>query len=449
MKKLSVIIPAHNGALYIGQAIQSVLAQTYPHLEIWAIDNGSKDNTKEIIRSFPMVNYVHSEVADTAAARNEGLKRAKGEWIAFLDQDDIWEPTKLQKQLDYLANHPSLSGAICQQKMVLQEGHTKPHWLKKEFLETIQSAYLPSALLVKRSVMEKMNFFDTAFSLTSDVAWFLKAKHSGIEIGLLEEPLLIRRIHSDNASNRCSQIQKEILSAIQLSLAERRKKISIIMPVFNGEKYLREAVESALLQDYPQKEIIVVNDGSTDSTQTIIDSFGSSVRPLYQSNGGLGSARNTGIKASTGQYLAFLDHDDLWEKNKLSLQMAKMDATDPLVFSYVKQFLCPTLSTEEKTKLNVNEEILPSHFAGNLLLSKKRFLEIGYFFEKKTVGEFVDWYLRALEAKVPMVMLPELTLRRRIHGSNMGRQKELYERAEYLKILKNSLDRRRSHATSP
>lgn len=446
---ISVIIPAHNGALYLAEAIRSVLNQTYPHVELWVVDNGSKDKTAEIARLFAEVHYIYLEVASTAIARNEGILRSRGSLLAFLDQDDIWTPDKLEKQWAHLQKTPGINAVVCLQRMVLEKGHTKPHWLKKEFLERAESAYLPSALLVKKTALKQTHFFDPTFSLTSDVAWFFKAKHQGIQVDLLPEVLLTRRIHSDNASNRYAQIQKEILSVVRASLQERRTKVSVIIAVWNGENYLREAIESALAQDYANKEIIAVDDGSTDKTQEILESFGASIRVIHQPNQGLGAARNTGIRAATGTYLSFLDHDDIWERSKLSLQMARIDETDPLVFSYVKQFICPSLSPEERKRLHVNEEGLPANFAGNLLLSKKRFLEVGPFFEKKTVGEFVDWYARAVEANVPIVTLPEITLYRRVHSHNMGRRRDSYDRSEYLKILKNSLDRRRAHATAP
>lgn len=447
---ISIIIPAHNGAAYLAEAIQSVFNQTYRPLEIVVVDNGSRDQTAQIAQSFPSVRYFYLEQSDTALARNHGIAQAQGSFIAFLDQDDRWMPDKLIKQFLFLEANPTVDAVVCYQKMTLEPNHQKPHWLKKEFLETDQPAYLPSALLVKRSRLEQTRFFDPTYSLSSDVAWFFKAKHTGIQVTLLPETLLIRRIHNDNASHRCTQIQKEILSIIRSSLKERRAKISIIIPVWNGEKYLAEAIESALAQDYPNKEILVINDGSSDSTQSVIDRFLPHILPIYQSNQGLGAARNTGIRASTGEYLAFLDHDDFWEETKLSAQMREINADDPLVFGHVKQFICPSLNEEQRSQLSVNEEILPCFFAGALLVSKKRFLQIGPFFEKKIVGEFVDWYARAIEAKVPMVMLPQLTLHRRVHTHNMGRQKEIYSRLEYLKILKNSLDRRRtSNATTP
>jgi glycosyltransferase involved in cell wall biosynthesis len=446
---ISVIIPVHNGALYLTEAIQSVLNQTYDSFEIIVVDDASQDQSAQIARSFPSVRYIYSTHANTALARNEGVLHAQGSYLAFLDQDDVWYPDKLQCQWDFLHKRPEVDAVVCHQKMVLQKGFEKPHWLKEKFLDTAQPAYLPSALLVKREIFEKMQAFDSAYSITSDVDWFFRAKHSGIQVEMLDQVLLKRRIHGENASNFCKQIHKEILSILRKSLHERRAKVSVILPVYNGEKYLKQAIESVLKQDYPNKELIVVDDGSTDSTYEIILHFGSKIRSIRQPNRGLGAARNKGISIATGEYFAFLDHDDLWEPSKLTCQMQKVSTEDPLIFGHVKQFICPSITEEEKQKLIVNEEILPAYFAGTLLVSKKRLLQIGPFFEKNTVGEFVDWYARALETKVPIIVLPELVLHRRIHQNNMGRQKDVYNRTEYLKILKESLDRRRSsHATT-
>lgn len=445
---ISIIIPTYNGSAYLAETIHSALKQTYPYFEILVVDNDSKDQTAQIAKSFKEVRYFHLKTPDITQARNYGVMQAKGLLIAFLDHDDIWTPDKLSKQQAFLEENPQVSAVVCKQHLFLEKNHPKPHWLKQEFLKTPQPAYLPSALLMKRSAIEQTNLFDPAFALTSDVAWFFQAKTNGIRVELIPEVLLHRRIHNNNTSHRYIQTQKEILSIVHRSIAERRKKVSVIIAVYNGEKYLKDAIENALAQDYPHKEIIVVNDGSTDSSQKIIDQFGSRIRSIFQKNQGLGSARNTGIRAATGSYFSFLDHDDLWGGKKLSSQIKEMDDTDPLVFSYVQQFVCPSLSSEEKEKLQINKEILPSYFAGNLLISKKRFFQVGFFFERNTVGEFIDWYARAIDAKVPMVMVPQLLLYRRIHNHNMGRQKTFYHRNEYLKILKKSLDRRRSHATS-
>lgn len=225
-----------------------------------------------------------------------------------------------------------------------------------------------------------------------------------------------------------------------------KHKISVVITVWNGANYLSEAIQSALDQDYLNKEIIVVNDGSTDETLEVISSFGEGIRVVNQENKGLGAARNAGVRVAAGDYYAFLDHDDVWPKYKLSEQMRVMMSheEDPLVFSYLQQFICPRLTETEKKELRVNESILPAYFASNLLISKKRFEQIGFFMQENKVGEFVEWYARALRLSLPMVMSETIGLLRRVHKNNMGRQHDRYKQSDYLKILKTHLTLKRS-----
>lgn len=222
---VSAIIPAYNGENYLKEAIESILSQTYANYEIWVINNGSTDRTEEICQSYPQVNYRYSDKADTALARNQGLALARGEYIAYLDQDDTWEREKLMKQVRFLEEGKEYGAVIGWQKMYLEKGHVKPHWLKQDFLDKPQIAYLPSALMVRKRTFSTTDFFDIRLPFASDIAWFLKAKHSGIKIGILNEVVVHRRIHSDNASNKCALVQKEILMALKYSLSERRTSI--------------------------------------------------------------------------------------------------------------------------------------------------------------------------------------------------------------------------------
>jgi glycosyltransferase involved in cell wall biosynthesis len=223
------------------------------------------------------------------------------------------------------------------------------------------------------------------------------------------------------------------------------KRISVIIPVWNGEKYVAEAVSSVLGQEYLNKEVIVVNDGSTDATLEKLRGFGDQIVILSQSNQGLGASRNAGIRAATGEYYAFLDHDDRWLPGKLTAQMEawRSSGDDPLVFSHVEQFICSTLSSEEKERVVPPQKILPGPIAGTLLMSKGRLEQIGPFLEhRQLLGEFIEWYLRALRQEIPTIMLQTVMLQRRIHQDNMGRR-DLSRRGDYLRILKAHLDRKR------
>ena len=97
--------------------------------------------------------------------------------------------------------------------------------------------------------------------------------------------------------------------------------ISVVIPAYNAGRFIRRTIDSVLAQTYTDYEIIVVDDGSTDNTAEIVKSYGSKVRYIYQQNAGDGAARNTGIYAAKGEWIAFLDHDDEWLPEKLRLQM--------------------------------------------------------------------------------------------------------------------------------
>lgn len=219
---VSVVIPTYNGEKHLSATLYSVFKQTYSNFEVIIVDNGSSDQTSTIAKRYENVRYQSFATQNTADARNRGVKLAKGKYIAFLDQDDLWETNKLELQVTFLEENPDFDAAICHQTTFLDPGTNKPHWLKREFLEGSQLSYNPSSLLVKKTLLDQ-NTFDLAFSLTSDVAWFFQAKHQGLKIGELKDILMHRRVHLNNGVHACSKLQKELLHVIKDSLKQRRK----------------------------------------------------------------------------------------------------------------------------------------------------------------------------------------------------------------------------------
>ena len=127
--------------------------------------------------------------------------------------------------------------------------------------------------------------------------------------------------------------------------------ISCIVPVYNGERYLGEAIESILKQSYRPTEIIIADDGSTDGTASIAARYGKQVRYLRQANAGTAAARNLGMRAAEGEFFAFLDADDVWPSDKLDRQMARFrDRSEPgFCIAHVQNFWIPELIEEEKS----------------------------------------------------------------------------------------------------
>ena len=221
--------------------------------------------------------------------------------------------------------------------------------------------------------------------------------------------------------------------------------VSVIMPVHNGERYLTEAVESVLAQSHTAVELIVVDDGSTDRSADIIRGFGPGVRYVFQGNAGQSAARNRGVQLARGPLLAFLDDDDYWSPGKLALQVAAL-ASDPsleAVFGHVRQFLSPDLPPEAAARVRYHAEIMPGQVPGAMLIRREAFERIGAFDPGLRVGEFVNWYARAVDLGLRTVLLPDVLLHRRLHDDNEG-IKQRAESVQYVRVLKATLDRRRA-----
>jgi glycosyltransferase involved in cell wall biosynthesis len=219
--------------------------------------------------------------------------------------------------------------------------------------------------------------------------------------------------------------------------------IATIIPAYNCERYLAEAIESVLAQDYRPLEIIVVDDGSTDGTAKVANNFAPTIQYCFQANGGIGSARNCGIGLARSDFIAFLDADDLWLQGKLEHQMRTMvdNPETEAVFGLAQQF-----QEASGSAINVGEP-MAGYLASTMLIRRESFDRVGPFRTDIRLGEFVDWYMRASEKSLRSRMLAEVVLRRRIHGANIGvRHRD--SSGDYARLLKDALDRRRGRRRS-
>jgi glycosyltransferase involved in cell wall biosynthesis len=223
-------------------------------------------------------------------------------------------------------------------------------------------------------------------------------------------------------------------------------RISTIMPAHNSERYIAQALESVLSQSRPPDEIIVVDDGSTDGTLDALRPFSTEARIARQENRGIAHALNTGISLAIGDALAFLDCDDLWLPEKLSLQSAALSAEQDLeaVFGYVRQFLSPELSDEVGGSYSMPDDPQRGITKNALLIWRRSFNRIGPFDEQYRLADFVDWYARAHVLGLRWRMLPEVLVFRRQHRENAGRQMRADQHQEILHALKRSIDMRRA-----
>lgn len=221
--------------------------------------------------------------------------------------------------------------------------------------------------------------------------------------------------------------------------------ISVIIPVFNGEKFLAETLRAIMAQTYSPMEIIVVNDGSTDSSANIARSF-EHVLLFNQENLGHGAARNSGIGLASGEFLAFCDADDLWTPTKLQLQ-AQMLQNNPHL-SFVLGRMEPRLEPGTGLPPGLNREYYASHppayIPSALLARKQAFEAVGLFDPKYKIGTDSDWFFRARDAGLEWAVLDEVILYRRIHEHNISHDISRTNK-ELLQLVRASLRRRKNN----
>jgi len=205
---VSVIIPTFNRAHLVGSAIQSVLGQTYQDFEIIVVDDGSTDNTREVVRAFtdPRVIYVPRPNGDLSAARNTGIRASRGEYIAFLDDDDLYLPNKLAVQVRFMDQNPEVGWTSGGYRMTDMQG--KPlreyrPWLNSPSLDV--RAWLlgypltcPTAVMIRREWLGRVGGFDEQNPQTGDTDLWLRLAYAGCHMAWVESVVCCYRMHEAN-----------------------------------------------------------------------------------------------------------------------------------------------------------------------------------------------------------------------------------------------------------
>lgn len=223
-------------------------------------------------------------------------------------------------------------------------------------------------------------------------------------------------------------------------------RVSVIVPVHNGERHLGEALASVFEQTVPPGEVVVVDDGSTDGSLEVAARF--PVRILRTEHRGASAARNSGITASTGPLVAFNDHDDLWQPDKLERQLAFLDAHPETgcVFCRIRAFMDPGI---ERPPWVLDEYLTGRGFVGfgpqSMLSRREVFDRIGGFATDLAIAEDADWVLRARDAGVRPAILDEPLVRHRLHASNVTGT-GVVAAAEVFRVLRRATARRRAAA---
>ncbi len=214
MDLISVIIPARNAEAYLHDAIESVLGQNWPNLEVLVVDNGSSDGTLAVARSFgPPVVCLTSERPGQPPTTNHGVRHAQGDWLAFVDADDLWAPGKLQRQFRAFEEEPGLDAVFCH--VVNFTG--RPPNSETEIGPGLP-APVPGTVLIRREAFLRVGYFDENYVLGSIMDWYMRAQDAGLRIRMLPAVLLYRRIHEDNLGKRQKNQQGDYVAIVKAAL---------------------------------------------------------------------------------------------------------------------------------------------------------------------------------------------------------------------------------------
>lgn len=226
MNTVTAIVPTYNRSSYLREALDSILAQTVLPQEIIVVDDGSTDDTAEILKSFPNTRYIYQKNQGPSSARNTGILEANGTWIAFLDSDDLWLPTKIQRQLEEAQKNPDLLVSytdelwIRNEKRVNQGKRHAKHdgWIFECCLPLCIIS--PSSVMIHRTVFEKVGLFDKSLPACEDYdLWLRISLHYPIRF--IPEPHIQKRGgHSDQLSRKFFGMDRFRIQALQKILQD-------------------------------------------------------------------------------------------------------------------------------------------------------------------------------------------------------------------------------------
>lgn len=216
--KISVVIPSYNSEKCIRETLESVLRQTLPPHEIIVVDDGSKDNTAAVVRSFgDRVRYLRQDNQGIAAARNTGVNSATGDWIALLDHDDLWLPTKLEKQSKVVTENPDLICVYTAFAYLHPDGSLEevPPFPAKDLWPALRyrTPILPSTAIVKRSALIAIGGFQKYIYCIDDWnMWFrLVVRYSSDSFMEISESLILYRLWENNESKNIMPMMEAVL----------------------------------------------------------------------------------------------------------------------------------------------------------------------------------------------------------------------------------------------
>ena len=419
--KISVIIPVYNPGKWLHECMRSVLDQSLRDIEIICIDDGSSDGSLGLLKEYALqderVKVFSQANSGAAVARNKGLSIASGEFVAFMDPDDLYSNLSVLEILYSKAIENSVDACGGCMMQFFPDGRRIEHYSGinsgYEFMtegiveySDYQFEYGYTRFIYRRKVIEEHNirfpellrFQDPPFFVAVMVAvkrfyalpvvvynyratdqskkvdWesndYCRARHyvQGMSMVLdiaesnglekLKRQEMDRFLRYGGKFLWTEGLADKIQDDIDLMINKYMPVVSVVVPIYNVEQFVGECLESLLVQKYRNLEIICINDGSTDNSLKIVESYRERFVEFCrfmiktQPNGGLSAARNAGMELATGKYIYFLDSDDRITSEAIAelVAISESNNLDQVIFS------CDVFITDENESLKCQAE---------------------------------------------------------------------------------------------
>lgn len=221
---VSVVIPVFNGDRFLDEAIASVRAQDHPSIEIIVSDDGSTDRSREVAEAAGADEIVGGPNRGPAAARNRGIEIARGDYIGFLDADDVMRPSKISRQLGYLLDEPSAGVVLTGFEPLIEEGVSPPLVVQMQMQQEQKSVLAAGSALARKEIFERIGRFNESYGLGEDTEWLWRVKQAGVAVGQISEPLFVRRLHGANLTYQDDGLRSGLLRAARDHLVRARSR---------------------------------------------------------------------------------------------------------------------------------------------------------------------------------------------------------------------------------
>ena len=460
---ISIIVASYNYADIIGRTLDSLVSQTYKNFEVIVVDDGSKDDSVKVIKKYaakyPFIKlHRHKQGKNMGlpATVKLGLEKSKGEYIAFCESDDYWDKNHLEEKVKIINNYADPKVIVndvelfgdkerCEHINIIVNDrksrfcHTKNRISVSDFRDKNWIVTF-SCCMIKKSVLDECNIDGTPRGANLDW-WIYRQVCCVNKVFYVNKKLTYWYIHNSYmVKESVDSVQKQenflksmdkillkkhpivchclikyhnvITNSYQIKdgclyhfnrICKYQPKFSVVMPTYNRQTMITDAVDSLLKQTYQNFELIIVDDGSTDGTVDVLNSKYSKelksgkIKYIYKQNGGVCKARNVGLQNTSNEWIAYLDSDNI-----LSSSCLEIFAKAILHNRNSKSFYSDLVYIQNK--------LLISHEFNYEQLLKENYIDLGVFVHHRTIYEklggfdenmtrLVDWDLVARYTK--------------------------------------------------